>query len=210
MGALLLAALLTLPVAFPGGQTIQVPLPENDPASVERPLPPEILFNPQNLFAIVKLCWSAGAKYQNCDFVLVDAESGIRHLSQASVRGLPHLFWTPDGKYLIAQGDTWVRLWNLNGKVRGVTPNLEVSADQTLLNRYVEETKLEGRFICAITGFSVGKTADFQPLNDLRVNPYNLPPPKITLLWTATKYNWPTLQRISQTMPSEIKPTNCL
>lgn len=210
MGALLLAVLLTWPVTFPGGHTINVPVPDYGPSDIVTRSQPQVFFNTQKTFAAVQTCWFAGVKYEGCDLFLVNRQGKVQKLPHG--QGTPGLRWTPDGNYLIAQGDTWIRLWNVRGKIRGVTPDIELAADQTILNRDIETTELKGRFICAIASFSVGKTVDFSPIpmNDLRVNPYNLPPPRITLVWTATKYHWPTLQRISQTVPSEIKPMTCL
>jgi len=192
MLALLLSAVLAWPVTFPGGSTVTLSLRDDDPNDPYTYFRPETVFNPQHSYAAVSNCGTAGANLDSCRFFLVGPSFGSRPLPQGQMSGLPGLEWTLDGKYLIAVGDTSVRLWNLNGGVRGIIPEIPVPPPEQRLFHTIKSMDLRGQWLCLQMEFEVGVQVYASPNPEPPGGSAN---PDVHRVEVRQAYRWPALRR---------------
>jgi len=193
MLSLLLSAVLAWPVTFPGGPTITLSLPDDDPDDPYTYFRPETVFNPQHSYAAVRRCGTAGANLDRCMVFLVDPSRGSRPLPQGEMGGFPALKWTPDGRYLIAAGEHSLRLWNLRGAVRGITPGVAVDPPEQLLSRWVKGVEVRGHWLCVRTEVELDVPLYATPgLPDAHVDSGPL---HVRHVDVRQAYRWPTLQK---------------
>lgn len=190
---MVLSAALLWPVTFPGGQTVNLSFSPLGPTDLYTHYDPNTYFNPQHSYAAVRRCWSAGVKAEGCEIFLVHPHLGARPLPQGKLRGLPRIKWTPDGQYLIAYGDDWLRLWNLKGAVRGLTPAVEHRSAEQILGRSIERVQFKRHLLCLTTIFDLGTPvyASPEPVSS------SAPPSPSRTIVAQQAYVWPMLQEAS-------------
>ncbi|WP_407542580.1 hypothetical protein Q0M94_23610 (plasmid) [Deinococcus radiomollis] len=99
------------------------------------------------------------------------------------------LFWTADGRYLIGADSNSVRLWNLSGTSRFVTPPLQPGMRSSLFE--VTRIWLDRGGLCVA---SVFQTTPGQP------RPVNAPPLPLSTTAATTRYALPLLTELTTTV----------
>lgn len=186
----LLVSALTWAVTLAGGQVVQVPLPEPAPPDLYTRADPVTHFNPTRIAAMVQACALGPVNADLCELILVTPQRGVLDLGRQP--DLPGVFWTPDGRYVVAWGDTWVRLWNLRGAVRGVTPTLPVEVGERLFDRDISQVWVQGQALCLEVDFAVGDENALSPSLDGDA-PTDVPAPVLRTVSRLLAYRWPAL-----------------
>ena len=105
------------------------------------------------------------------------------------------LLWTPDGQYLVGAGSNTVRLWNLAGGVRVVTPAGPPLPGQS---RQADITRLtiRGSKLCVLV-----REDWYRPDASGRIT---------RTVWSAFRYALPTLRQLDrQTVTRAAQPSAC-
>lgn len=199
MKRVLLGAALLWPVPFPGGQTVHVPLPAPGPAALGTAFRHDTVFNPQRTHAVVSQCFSAGVNAEWCDLYLVRPSSGARPLTQGHLGGRPGVRWTPDGRFIVAYTGHRVRLWTLDGAVRGLSFADQIQPTGQRLQTDLQHLLFRDSLICLTLQqtLSTPVYASTRPADQAATATGATP---IQTHRTQQAYHWPTLQRAT---PSE-------
>jgi hypothetical protein len=193
MHTALLTAVLVWPVAFPGGPVVRLSLPDPGPADIYTASDPSTLFNPQRTAAVVGRCVSAAVNAKWCDLYLVQPRTGARPLPQGHLRGTPAVTWTPDGRFVVASGERWLRLWNLAGAVRGLSLADQTTATGQLISTELRRLTFRQRLLC-LTLTSTVRTPVFAAPGPGQDGPAREGPAARGSI-TRQADHWPTLHR---------------
>jgi WD40 repeat protein len=173
MSILLLAALLsslvipTTVVHFSSGQNVTVSGPGSDAERLKYGetsawVNTSTVISPRKDVAAVQFC-TDHAMESGCVVYLVRPTGRIQELENNNVNTL---FWTADGRYLIGADRNTVRLWNLLGGSRSVTPPPQPGMRSSLFE--VTRIWLDRRGLCVASVFQTGpnqpRSMDATPL----------------------------------------------
>lgn len=188
MLTLLLAAALTVPVAFPDGMVVAVPMRRVEPEDLFTAGDPRVIFNRDRSAAVVQRCVIAPKNSDWCDLWLVRPDR--QPLGLKAQGGVVGLVWTPDGRYLVARSDSSLRLWNLRGAVRGVVPGEDLPTGQGVTGRRVQRVWFSGRLLCVTAEMWAVPPSDLYP-SPTSPGPHTAP--MSTRLQSTFAYRWPAL-----------------
>jgi len=196
MSILLLAPLLsslvvpTTVVHFSSGQNVTVPGPGSDAERLKYGETSawkntSTVISPRKDVAAVQFCVNH-AMESGCVVYLARPTGGIQELGDSDVAVL---FWTADGRYLIGADHNTVRLWNLSGAFRSVTPPPQPGMRSSLFE--VTRIWLDRGGLCVA---SVFQTTPDHP------RPAGAPPPPLSATAATTRYALPLLTELTTTV----------
>jgi len=195
MSFLLLASLLSSLVVpmtvvhFSSGQNVTVSGPGSDAERLKDGetsawVNTSTVISPRKDVAAVQFCGNHTME-SGCVVYLARPTGGIQELQDSSVTSL---FWTADGRYLIGADRNTVRLWNLSGASRSVTPPPQPGMRSSLFE--VTRIWLDRGGLCVA---SVFQTTPDQPRSDA-------PPLPLSTTAATTRYALPFLTELTTTV----------
>ena len=196
MSILLLAALLsslvipTTVVHFSSGQNVTVSGPGSDAERLKYGetsawVNTSTVISPRKDVAAVKFCVDH-AMESGCVVYLARPTGRIQELENSDVATL---FWTADGRYLIGADRNTVRLWNLSGAFRSVTPPPQPGMRSSLFE--VTRIWLDRSGLCVASVFQI--TPD-------QARPMNALPLPLSTTAATTRYALPLLTELTTTV----------
>jgi len=201
MSLLLLASLLsslvvpTTVVHFFSGQNVTVSGPGSDAERLKYGetsvwVNTSTVISPRRDVAAVQFC-ADHAMESGCVVYLARPTAEIQELKNSDVT---LLLWTADGRYLIGADRNTVRLWNLSGAFRSVTPPPQPGVRSSLFE--VTRIWLDRGGLCVA---SVFQTTPDQPRSVM-----DAPPLPLSTTAATTRYALPLLTELATTVSAPL------